>query len=113
MLHSGDASFAVRRSLLTAELADVLMTPSEIDIVTASDCGGVREDADLELRAVAVKHSEFRHLAAMFCAEVQAVCATMVEALTKRWPENAVLGMARELRKVAALFFESEGLAVA
>jgi hypothetical protein len=51
-------------------------------------------------------------MATLFCAEVRVVCATVIEAITKRWPENALLGMARQLQKVAALFFEREGLAV-
>lgn len=111
VLHSSETSFAVRRSMLTAELADVLMTPDVIELSTTGDAMP-KPHGDLEVRAVMVKHAEFRHMATLFCAEVRVVCATVIEAITKRWPENALLGMARQLQKVAALFFEREGLAV-
>lgn len=108
VLRSGEPSFAVRRSLLNAELADVLMTPDEVDYPLEQTKPPV--EIDLEMRAKLVKHAEFRHLVSLFCAEVKVVCDTMIEAITKRWPENALLGMARQLQKVAALFYDTEKL---
>lgn len=142
VLASPAETFSEKRALLSAELANAMMAPeSDEDFVkrarhfdanmSAEACVdrslSIRRDGEVDALCdiansrkafrkahVGVNaHAEFRHMCALFVAEIEVLGECLLEGLTKHWTREHSIHMAKSILLQARLFLKNEGLMVA